>query len=118
MPNTYRIQVQTSDFAPEIGHAYNDCQYFNIDSGKTIDEFILENEDAIKAETARRIENWKQAVLNPPEPVEPSEEQLIAEKASIEEQIALLQSRKVELTDKVSAMEALKVVPIEEKPLG
>ena len=118
--NTYRIQVQTSDFVKELGHAYNDCQYFTVDSGKTIDEFIKENEDKIKAETARRIENWKQAVLNPPVQSEPTEEQLKAEQAQIEEQIAQLQSRKVEVADAIMTLEAYKEGKdmIEEKPLG
>ena len=109
MAYTYRLQVQTKTFVPEIGHSYNDAQYFEVSAGTNIDDFIRDNEQKIKDEEARRIANWVDAIKNPPVQAEPTEEQLVAEKVALEEQIAQLTARKSEVADSIMTLEAYKV---------
>lgn len=87
MPNTYRIQVITKDYVPELGHEYSDAQYFQVDSSMTIDEFRSQNESLIEAEKSKRIANWIDAIKNPPPPIERTREQLQEEKAELLRQI-------------------------------
>ena len=104
MPNTYRIQVITKD-ETEIG-TYQDAQYFDIPTDMTIEQFQKENESVIDAEKSKRIANWIDAVKNPPIMPEPTKEQLEQESVAIDEQIAQLQARKVDVSEAIMTIDS------------
>lgn len=79
MANTYRIQVLTSKFVPELGRDYEDVQYFDVPENKTIKSFKAEKEAEINAEQDKRIAARIYEKNNPPPVVEPTKEQLQAQ---------------------------------------
>ena len=112
MAETYRIQVITSTYVPELGHTYTDAQYLNVPSTMSLDEVKATYETEIKAEEAKRIAARVDEKLNPPAPVEPSKEELQAIKADLEAQVAELATKIV--TAKPKAVLDAEVV-VEEK---
>jgi hypothetical protein len=94
------VQVRFKDTVTVKGMdlEYSDAIYYTQEQYSKLD---LDAHEAIKKE---RIDNWKNAIENPPAAVEPTKEQLEAEQVSIDEQVAALQARKTELTDKISTM--------------
>ena len=115
MANTYRIQVITKEFVPEVGTEYVDAQYFDVPANMTIEQFKASNESTINAEKATRIANYVDAVKNPPKPVEPTKEQLEAEAQSIADQKVALDQRlsdiAIALVDAKSEIISEKVIP-------
>lgn len=88
MPNTYRIQVLTKDFVKELGIEYSDAQYFDIPVDMTIEEFQKQNEDTINSEKEKRISSFIESIKNPPTPVEPTKDELIAFKQAVQDEYA------------------------------
>jgi len=84
----------------EAGIEFNDALYFPIEKWEEIKK---EDIEILKEE---RFNNWKQAVENPPVPVEPTKEQLEAEKLQIEEYITNLEAKKVEVLASIASKEA------------
>jgi hypothetical protein len=105
MANTYRIQVITKEFVPEVGVEYQDAQYFDVPLTTKLEDFIAQKEAEINAERDARISRYVESVKNPPAPVEPTQEQLEAEKLAIEEQVTQLEARKVEVMSKIAVAE-------------
>lgn len=93
------IQVRFKN-TTDKGVEFNDALYFPIEDWekKTQEEI-----DTLKEE---RFNNWKQAVENPPAPVEPTKEQLEAEKLQIEEYITNLEAKKGEILASIASKEA------------
>jgi hypothetical protein len=102
-----RVQVCFSQDVEVKGMpiSYSDAFYF------TQEEYASLSESTLQEMKDDRIANWKNAIENTSAPIEPTEEQLEAEKVAISEQIAQLQSRQSEITAKVSILQGN---PIEE----
>jgi hypothetical protein len=64
MANTYRIQVLTKEFVPEVGLEYSDAQYFDIPIDMTIQEFQQFYEAEIETEKSTRINSFIANVKN------------------------------------------------------
>ena len=101
--NEIRIQVKVKEFVRELGHDYCDALYY------TQEQYYSLTQDDVDREVYRRIANWIEAIKNPPVQAEPTEEQLVAEKLALEEQIAQLTARKSEVSDSIMTLEAYKV---------
>lgn len=99
MANTYDIRVKTNTYVPELGHEYADAQYFTIPEGVTIDEFKAQNEAAIQAEEASRIQARINEKQNPTPPKEYSKEELISIKAEL---LAQAEAQITELDEKIA----------------
>lgn len=111
MANTYRIQVITKEFIPEVGTEYQDAQYFDVPVDMTIEQFQAEKEAEINAEKEARIQRYVDAVKNPPPVVEPTKEELMAQKAEL---LAQAEAQIAELDVKIAAKD---VKPVDEKPV-
>ena len=107
---TYRVQVVTKTFVPELGHEYRDAQYFDISSNMTLDEFKASKESEIKAEEAKRIAARIEEKNNPPVYVEPSKEELEEAKAQLVAQIADLDAKIVTAKPKDEKVVAEEVI--------
>lgn len=83
MPNTYKIQVITKDYVPELGHEYVDAQYFDVPLDTKIEDFIASKETEINAEKDSRIAARVYERQNPPVQKELSKEELMAIKAEL-----------------------------------
>ena len=88
--------------------------------GKTLQDAIclpvseyekLSPED-IEAQKEQRFSNWINILNTPPEVVEPTKEDLEAQQVSIDQQIEVLQSQKVELSSKLESVMLSEVEPV------
>lgn len=60
------------------------------------------NEDVILIDVQERVDKWISELENPPVVAEPTKEELIKQKAEIEDFILSLESQKQELTDLIA----------------
>ena len=111
MATTYRIQVLTKTYVPELGHEYSDAQYLDVPEGMTMEEVKATYEAEILAEEAKRIAARVEEKLNPPAPYEPTKEELMAQKAEL---LAQAEAQIAELDVKIAAKD---VKPVDEKPV-
>lgn len=78
----------------------------------SLDEFNSITPEKIEEQKQQRLDNWIKAVNTPVEAVEPTKEDLESQQASIDEQIAQLQSQKVVLSSKLEAVSIVEVSPV------
>ena len=71
----------------------NDALYF------TLDEWAVISQDTLEKLKQERVDKWQEALKNHPIPVEPTKEELLAEKQAIDEQIIQLLERKEDILE-------------------
>lgn len=98
--DTYRIQVLTKDFVPELGHDYADAQYLDVPASMTLDEVKGVYGASVSIEKEKRIAARIHEKQNPPTPVEPTKADWLASKASLELQIAEVNAKIAEIDKK------------------
>ena len=100
MQDKIRIQLCFTEEVDIRGQKinYSDALYFEPDMYASLDATKLQ---AIKDE---RVANWKDRILNPPPEVEPTNEMLEAESASLAEQKLQIETRYAELQEKITQM--------------
>lgn len=91
--DTIRVQVRFTE-KTECGD-YSDALYYPIDKWPV-------KQDNIDIAKSERVNNWLNIIKNPSPVVEPTKADLIKEQASIDEQIASLQARKLELIKRIN----------------
>lgn len=101
MANTYRIQVLTKTYVPELGYEYSDGQYLVVPADMSLEQVKTTYEADILAEESKRIQARIYEKNNPPVQVPPTKAQLQAEKAELLTKIADLDSQ-------ISAKEVVK----------
>lgn len=91
---TYRVQVLTKDYVPELGYEYSDAQYIdNVAPSYTLYQIKELHQAEILAEKEKRIAARIEEKNNPTKYVEPSKEMLEADKATLLAQLADLDAR-------------------------
>lgn len=110
MANTYRVQVLTNTFVPELGYNYQDAQYFDIPLGMTMADFRAMNESKVLAEESKRIASRVSEKLNPPKPKEPTKEELMAQKAEL---LASAEAQLAELDAKIATAKVAKDIIVD-----
>jgi len=93
MASTYRVQVLTKTFVPELGHEYSDAQYLEVPSTMTLEDVKVAFGAQIQAEENKRIAARIFEKQNPTPQPEPTKEQLIADKEAKLQEIALLDAQ-------------------------
>ena len=93
---------------------YSDALYY------APDVYAAMKQSDIDAVKAQRVAAWVDVVTNPPKPVEPTKEELIAQIAAMDEQKVSLEAQKAEIQAKIVAMDAVaeepKPIVEEDKP--
>lgn len=101
VPDDAKIQIRIKE-KTEVGE-FNDAIYY------TATEWSQVKEKDIETEKQRRINNWINAVKNPPEYIEPTKEELEKYKAELEAQEQELDSKIAEKEAKEAISEVEKV---------
>lgn len=78
----------------------------------SMEEFNKVTPEELEVLKQQRLDNWVAVINTKPEAVEPTKEDLQAQEASLDEQIAQLQSQKVVLASKLDSISVVEVKPI------
>jgi hypothetical protein len=98
-----QIKIQVI-FTAQTDHGeFRDALYFDPAVWANLDPAVLEQ---MKQD---RIDNWIYQLENPPEPIEPTEEQLAQQQVDIDSQIQQLQDQKEQISSQISVMQSLKI---------
>jgi seryl-tRNA synthetase len=111
MGQTVMMQIRFSEDVLVKGMtlSYSDALYY------TPEQYAAMKQSDIDAVKAQRVAAWKEIVENPAPVKEVTKEELIAQIAAMDEQVASLESQKIELNNKLIAVSA--VSPIEDEPV-
>jgi hypothetical protein len=107
-PDKIRVQVVFKKQVDVKGQKIDYCDAFYF----TQEDYAKLDEKTLQGMKDERVAGWKTQLENPPPAYEPTEADLVKEKEAIEAQVAELQTRLSETTEKIDSM---KVMPVKDR---